>query len=216
MLAPFKELLEFDISKYVSKKPIFKYDKIQNKFVESGAYLDYISWVDCLILLYENGAEHVEYGNMRNAEGHSLFTYGGGLPEVRVFVEIDGKRYEATYPLIDGSKDIGMDKATQSDVHNASQRAFVKCVAINTGLGLKLWQKEEQQQKEPREMDKSAHSIIVCIERVKELLANVIQEYPDERQFYSDLNLTKKQVEVIFNQSKGLQVLEDRLRRFNV
>jgi len=65
------------------------------------------------------------------------------LPFLRVFVEIDGDRRTLDYPLIDGSKDISMEKAVQSDLHNATQRAFVKCVAINWGLGLSLWQKED-------------------------------------------------------------------------
>lgn len=143
-LKSFNELYNLDISGRISKKPIFKYDKNLQKSVDTGNRLDYLSWPTCLLLLYENGAERVRYGNCLNQEGHSLFlACGGNLPEVRVWVDVDGDRQELTYPVIDGTKDISMEKIVQSDVHNATQRAFVKCVAVNWGLGLSLWQKEE-------------------------------------------------------------------------
>ena len=144
MLKRFLELYQLDLSNYISKKPVFKYDRAQQKTVDTGERLDYLSWPDVLLLLYQNGAERVRYGNCTNRDGHSLFLSGGGLPEVRVWVEVDGDRQELTYPIIDGTKDISMEKIVQSDVHNATQRGFVKCVAVNWGLGLSLWQKEEK------------------------------------------------------------------------
>ena len=155
----FKELYALDLGNRVSKKPVFKYDKAQGKTVKTGQELDYISWPDCLVLLYENGAEKVQYGNITNAEGHSLFLSNGALPEVRVFVEIDGERRELSYPVIDGTKDISMEKIVQSDVHNATQRAFVKCVAVYWGLGLSLWQKEETAKPSRPVDDLSIHNI---------------------------------------------------------
>lgn len=62
----------------------------------------------------------------------------GRAPFVRVYVEVDGDRRELDYPVIDGARDISMDKLVQSDIHNATQRGFVKCVAINWGLGLSV------------------------------------------------------------------------------
>ena len=143
MIKSFGELYEADLSKYIEKKPTFVWDKKQSKLVESDKKLDYISWVNAVLLLHQHGAIEVKYGNYYSADGHSLFLVNGGLPEIHIWVEIDGDRRDITYPIIDGSKDITMDKITQSDIHNATQRAMVKCVAINWGLGLKLWQKEE-------------------------------------------------------------------------
>ena len=208
MLKPFAELLKADVSKYISKKPTFK--KVGDKFVPTGVELDYISWVDCLILLYENGAENVHYGNILNDKGHSLFLNEGRFPEVRVFVEIDGNRFEMTYPLIDGRKHLDIAKATQSDIHNASQRAFVKCVAVNTGLGLPLWQKEEKMQ--PKTIDESIHNLGIIIGRVRKLYAKAVQSVGEESMLLKNLNVNKKQIENIFSYSQQLSKLETALK----
>ena len=170
MLKPFNELYEADLAGFIEKKPTFKYDKAKAKFVETDKKLDYISLVNAVLLLHRHGAESVKYGNHYSDGGHSLFLVNGGLPEVHVWVDVDGDRREITYPLIDGSSDISMEKITQSDIHNASQRAMVKCVAINWGLGLKLWQKEEnaneQNRKDKKEAeDLSSHNVLKIGER---------------------------------------------------
>ena len=169
MIKKFNELYEADLSGFIEKKPTFKYDKGKGKFVETDKKLDYISWVNAVLLLHQHGAETVKYGNYYSADGHSLFLVDSGLPEVHVWVEIDGDRREITYPLIDGSNDIKMDKITQSDIHNASQRAMVKCVAINWGLGLKLWRKEEDENETNRKAQKEAEDLSVHnIMKIKE------------------------------------------------
>lgn len=66
---------------------------------------------------------------------------------------MDGDHRELDYPVIDGARDISMDKLVQSDIHNATQRGFVKCVAINWGLGLSLWQKEENEEGKRRKTE---------------------------------------------------------------
>lgn len=142
-IKPFNELVKIDLSSKASKKPIKK--KMGDGTYKEVGQLDYLSWADCLAALYEHGAERVIYGNVHNQDDHPLFLMKGTYPFVRVSVEIDGDRRELDYPIIDGSKDIKMDFLAQSDVHNATQRAFVKCVAINWGLGLSLWMKEEKE-----------------------------------------------------------------------
>ena len=131
MIKSFVELSGMDLSSHVSKKPVFKKDKSSGQYKNVGE-LDYLNWADCLDLLHENGAERVTFGNVRSQhDDHPVFLLNGGIPFVRVFVEIDGDRRELDYPVIDGSNNVSMDKLTQGDVHNASQRAFVKAVAIN-------------------------------------------------------------------------------------
>ena len=142
MIKSFNEMMALNLSGHISKKPSFKRDKRTGELVKVGE-LEYLNWADCLALLHENGAEKVLFGNERTDAGELLFMNNNVLPFLRVFVEIDGDRRTLDYPLIDGSKDISMEKAVQSDLHNATQRAFVKCVAINWGLGLSLWQKED-------------------------------------------------------------------------
>lgn len=145
----FNTLYGLDLTPYISKKPVFKYDRNQGRSVQTGQKLDYLNWADVVVLLHESGAESVRFGNSYAPGGHSVFLACENLPEVHVWVEIDGDRREITYPVIEGTRDVTMEKIAQSDIHNASQRAMVKCVAVNWGLGLKLWQKEELLPKEP-------------------------------------------------------------------
>lgn len=208
----FAELYRLDLGNRVSKKPVFKYDKAQGKSVKTGQELDYISWPDCLVLLYENGAEKVQYGNVINANGHSLFLSNGALPEVRVFVEIDGDRRELTYPVIDGTKDIPMDKIVQSDVHNATQRAFVKCVAVNWGLGLSLWQKEEKAKPAQPVDDLSIHNIFAIKQRIEQLLTVKLQNGLDMPDLLQVLGLSKKRFDNLMLAFNDIAVLERKLR----
>lgn len=207
----FNELYKLDLKPWISKKPVFKYDQAQRKTVKTNQELDYISWPDCLVLLHENGAGKVLYGNITNAEGHSLFLSCGALPEVRVFVEIDGDRRELTYPVIDGTKDISMDKIVQSDVHNATQRAFVKCVAVNWGLGLSLWQKEEKAKPERPAEDLSIHNIYAIKTRVEQLLTVKMQNGMDLPGILSLLGISKKRFDLIMNAFNDIAVLERKL-----
>ena len=127
MLKNFIELSQVDVK--ITKKPTFKYNKAKQEYEEvKGKEIDTLSWVDCLKALYENG------GLLFKDENNAL--------HIKIFVDIDGKRNEILYPLIDGSKDISLAKVTQSDIYNAKQRAFVKCVAVNWGLGINIWTKD--------------------------------------------------------------------------
>lgn len=142
MLKPFKELYKADIKSEVKKKPTFSKaadGKLQRN--PESKWLDYLEWATILTLLYENGAESVTFGCLKNSQGYPAFYYDGKNPFVSIWVNIDEKHYEIDYPVIDGNK--VEDAPNQMTLHKAQQRAFVKCVAINTGLGLKLWQKEE-------------------------------------------------------------------------
>lgn len=142
MIKKFNELIDVDVP--ITKKPTFKKDKATQTFVKvEGKDIDTLSWVDCLTCLYENGAEKVVFENVPNEKGELLYKDENDAISIKVYVEIDGDRREIVYPVIDGNKDVALDKLTQSDIYNAKQRAFVKCVAVNWGLGLKLWKKED-------------------------------------------------------------------------
>lgn len=135
----FTELSKVEVP--ITKKPIFKWDKAKQKTVKDGE-LDTLSWVDCLSALYENGAERVVFENVPTEDGTLLYKDENGAITIKVFVDIDGDRREIFYPVIDGTKDVEIEKLTQSDIYNAKQRGFVKCVAVNWGLGINLWKKE--------------------------------------------------------------------------
>lgn len=141
MIKKFNELSQVEVK--ITKKPTFKWNKYTKEYEkQEGKDIDTLSWVDCLKALYENGAERVEFEHVPNKDGGVLYFDQNNCIHIKVYVDIDGDRKEILYPVIDGSKDIVLDKITQSDIYNAKQRAFVKCVAVNWGLGINLWAKE--------------------------------------------------------------------------
>ncbi len=140
MIKSFKELSVVEVP--ITKKPTFVHNKAKQKFEQNGT-VDTLSWADCLTCLYDNGAERVVFENVLNENGGLLFKDENNAISIKVFVEIDGDRREIFYPVMDGMKDVSLEKLSQSDIYNAKQRAFVKCVAVNWGLGIYLWKKDE-------------------------------------------------------------------------
>ena len=152
MIKSFNDLYGIDVP--ITKKPTFKFNKAK-QCLEKDGEVDTLSWVDCLVCLYENGAEKVVFEHIPGANNEIVMKDENNALSIAVFVEIDGDRREIIYPLIDGTKDVAVEKLTQSDIYNAKQRAFVKCVAVNWGLGLKLWQKDNNPDKVEKEEEKS-------------------------------------------------------------
>ncbi len=131
-LKPFNEMMEIDLSQYTQKKPTFF--KKDGKLVKTSQdkWLDYIEWGMVLALLYKNGAKSVAFGSVMDDQKPNT---------LNINLEIDGSHYKTQYPLINGNAIIS--DPNQLDIHKSELRGFVKCVAIHTGLGLKLWLKEE-------------------------------------------------------------------------
>lgn len=208
----FAELMDLDLKEHISKKPILK--KEGGDWKKIGE-LDYLSWPDCLWLLHKNGAEKVVYGNVRSGADHPLFLIDGRAPFVRVYVEVDGDRRELDYPVIDGSRDISMDKLVQSDIHNATQRGFVKCVAINWGLGLSLWQKEEKEEGKRRKPsdDLEFHNIMAIKERVNRFITSKLQGGMSMEDVLSGLQLSQAQFSTVMKYFDGIATFEQRLSR---
>jgi len=208
----FAELMELNLKEHISKKPILK--KEGGEWKKIGE-LDYLSWPDCLWLLHQNGAEKVIYGNVRSGADHPLFLIDGRAPFVRVYVEVDGDRRELDYPVIDGARDISMDKLVQSDIHNATQRGFVKCVAINWGLGLSLWQKEENEEGKRRKPsdDLEFHNIMAIKERVNRFITSKLQGGMSMEDVLSGLQLSQAQFSTVMKYFDGIATFEQRLSR---
>lgn len=214
MVKPFGEMLRLDLDTYVSKKPVFKKNKASGQYDKVGE-LDYLNWADCLMLLHENGAESVRFGNVKSAGDHPVFLLNGGVPFVRVFVEVDGDRRELDYPVIDGSANVTVEKMTQGDVHNATQRGFVKCVAINWGLGLSLWQKEERDEAQRRRPEDNLeyHNIMAIKTRVERYITGKLQGGMSMEDILSILQLSQAQYRNIMKYFDGIAAFEQRLAR---
>lgn len=123
-------------------------------FCEKRDGLDYLNWAKCIDLLHQNGAEKVYFEPIPDpTTGNSLrmsnieFTDSKGNKnrcyETRIRVVIDDNAYEMQTPVMNGSNPVKDNSMSQQRVWNSMCRAFVKCVAIHTGLGFDLWLKEE-------------------------------------------------------------------------
>lgn len=105
-----------------------KFEELYNLDISSKVKkndgLDYFNWLDCILTLRELGMTPV-YGVSDIKELNS------GQIIVTVWVIINDEKYTITYT-----------DARSRDFEFIKQRAFVKCVAIHWGLGLKLWERE--------------------------------------------------------------------------
>lgn len=148
------ELYKFDITNYVKKR--------------DGA--DYLPWAECMKLLHtEGGYTKVMFTTLANpTDGSSVwrsekvFTDKNGKSnsayEVRIQVtlgdETGEQTYDYNYPIISGMTPVRDDLMTQTRVASASARAFVKCVAIVTGLGFGLWVATDDEAEPEKDLSK--------------------------------------------------------------
>ena len=202
MLKNWNEMRKFDISAYV---------KNRNK-------ADYLPWADCLKLLYDNGAEEVRFEALVDANGSSLFmseeTFSAKdkgsnrCYEVRVRVTIDGKSYEMSYPVLNGIvavRDASMD---QNAVHKSQMRAFVKCVAINTGLGFDLWRDDSDIEEAD---DLSKHNLFAVKERLQQAYTRAIKKGLSTGDIAKAVNKSEDEVRLLFTYFDALNRFEQEL-----
>lgn len=197
------EMRQLDISKYVKKR--------------DGA--DYLPWAECLKLLYENGAEEVRFEACVNDSGSSLFMCEPTFTdknkstnrcyEVRVVVTIDGKGYYMSYPVMNGISPVKDLTMNQNAVHKAQMRAFVKCVAINTGLGFDLWRDDADIENDVDDLSK--HNIWAIKERTQIAYTNAVKKGLSTKEIASALNKSEDEVRVMFTYFDQLNRLEQAL-----
>lgn len=203
MLKSWNEMRALDISKYVKKR--------------DGA--DYLPWASCLKLLYENGAENVRIIPVSNEKGSSLFmsdqtfTDKNGVTnrcyEVRVLVYIDDKEYTISYPVMNGIAPVRDNLMNQNSVHKAQMRAFVKCVAINTGLGFDLWLDDADIEDDKDDLSK--HSLFAIKERMQIAYTKAIKKGMSTRDIAAKLEMTEDEVRVVFTYFDQLNRFEQKL-----
>lgn len=184
----------------------------------------YLNWAKCNDLLHEHGAEKVYFEPCVNANGSSLFmsdqvfTDSKGNTnrcyEVRVKIVIDDLEFEAQYPLMNGSNPVKDNSLTQQRLWNAQTRAFVKGVAMRTGLGFGLWVTgDEAEDKEPED-DLSKHSIFAIKERCEILYTNLLKKGMSENEIAKALGKEDPEdVKIMFKYFGSLHRFEERLRK---
>lgn len=133
-MKPFLELYKYDFGKEVRKKPTFFKDK-DGKLVKTSEdkWLNYVEWATVLVTLYKVAeVKEVSFSSQPSQTKKNT---------LEITVELDDLSCKIDYPIIDGNSVIS--EPNQLQISKAELRGFVKCVAIHTGLGLSLWQKEE-------------------------------------------------------------------------
>lgn len=203
MLKSWNEMRSLDISKYVKQR-----DKA-----------DYLPWASCLKLLYENGAEKVTIRTMTDANGSSLFMsdqtftdMNGGTNrcyEVRVEVIIDGNTYSFSYPVMNGINAVRDNLMNQNAVHKAQMRAFVKCVAINTGLGFDLWLDDADIENDTEDLTK--HSLFAIKERMQIAYTRAFKNGMTTKEIAERVGMTEDEVKIIFTYFDQLNRFEQKL-----
>lgn len=184
----------------------------------------YLNWAKCKELLHENGAEKVYWEPCVNANGSSLFMSDqvfydkndnpNRCYEVRVKIVIDDLEFEVQYPLMNGSNPVKDNSLTQQRLYNAQTRAFVKGVAIRTGLGFGLWldSEDEADEKMPTD-DLSGHSIFAVRERCEILYTNLLKKGMSEMDIAKAMGKDDpSEVKIMFNYFASLDRFEKKLQ----
>ena len=203
MLKSWNEMRGLDISKYVKQR-----DKA-----------DYLPWASCLKLLYDNGAEKVTIRTLTDDNGSSLFMSdqvftdkNGGTNrcyEVRVEVIIDGNAYTFSYPVMNGINAVRDNLMNQNAVHKAQMRAFVKCVAINTGLGFDLWMDDADIESDADDLSK--HNLWAIKERMQQSYTRAIKKGMSTGDIAKAVNKTEDEVRLLFTYFDQLNRFEQEL-----
>ena len=204
MLKSFSELRRVDVAPYIKKR--------------DGA--DYISWATVVDLLHEHGAEKVYFENLYNEDGSSLFLSEQTFTdkkgdtnrcyEVRIKVTVDDDTFTYSYPVLNGINAVRDSLMNQNAVHKATQRAFVKAVAIRYGLGFNVWAKDEI---EDDTDDIYKHSIKAIEERTQILYTRLIRKGMSTNDIAQALNKTPDEVKTIFTFFAQLDRFEQDLTR---
>ena len=163
MLKPYDEMRKIKVDKYCKERDGIKY----------------LNWAKCIDLLHQNGAEKVYFEPLTDANGSSLFcsehafTDKGGTInrcyEIAIKVVVDENEWIFRGPVMNGPNPVKDNSMSQQRVWNAQTRAFVKCIAIHTGLGFDLWLDEECKETEDMD-DLSKHSLKKIKQRFQELI----------------------------------------------
>ena len=164
-LKSYSDLKNIDLSKYIKQR--------------DGA--DYINWATIVDLLHEHGANTVYFEPVVNpVTGSSLymteqtFTDSKGnsnrVYETAVKIVIDDLEFIQRGPVSNGANPVKDNSMSQQRLWNCQCRLFVKGVAIRTGLGFSLWQKEEIGNEISDVYDDlNKHDLFKIKERVQEL-----------------------------------------------
>lgn len=218
MLKNWNELRAIDVSTYTKTRKT-KDDK--GREVE----IAYLPWARCIDLLHEHGAESVGFKPLMTDDGSYLFCSRevqtvpkaqNAAPRttacyfVRVEISIDGDKWEYDYPLLNGANVVYDDTLNQRAINTAHARAFVKGVAIKTGLGWSLWTGEEEP--EEAEEDLYSHKLFAIQKRLEERISALMARGMTVDEIAKAIGWTRKQLDTVMTvYFRGISALETEL-----
>lgn len=216
MLKPYNELRKIDITQFCERREA---RDDQGKKIE----VPYLNWAKCIDLLHEHGAETVYYEPLVNEKNGSTlfmvdepFTDSKGNRnrcfEVRVKIVIDDLEFIQNYPLMNGVYVVREDTINQLRVSNAHARAFVKGVAIRTGLGFDLWIKGDETSNTSTEDDLSSHDLMKCKQRLSELISVKMAGGISIEEMAQACGMEFLEFQAIFTWFDKLQKIENKVR----
>lgn len=215
MLKKFDELYKIDVMPYCKTK---KGKDDNGKVID----IPYLNWGKCAELLRDNGAERVYYIPLKNEEGSFLFSSKEvknkdgrttGCYFVSVEIHIDDLVFTQDLPLMNGSLVVYDDTLNQLRISNAHARAFVKGVAIHTGLGFSLWVNDNEDEKTESE-DLSIHNIFKIKQRIEQTITDKLKRGMTKGEIADKCGLKEKDLDLILTKYVGgIAYLEDALRK---
>lgn len=211
MLKPYSELVKIDVLPFCDKREA-KDDR--GKKVQ----VPYLNWATCKNLLHENGAESVYFVPLKAPNGSYLFMSAEvenkdgrrtGCWFVSVEIHIDDRTFTMDMPLMNGSLVVYEDTLNQLRIANAHARAFVKGVAIHTGLGFSLWCTDKDTEPDPDDL--SGHSIIAIKRRIETELTAKMQRGMDMDDILSAIGINRRQFDNTMKAIDNIQWLESQI-----
>lgn len=211
MLKPYSELVKIDVLPYCDKREA-KDDRGHK------VQVPYLNWATCKNLLHENGAESVYFVPLKAPNGSYLFMSAEvenkdgrrtGCWFVSVEIHIDDRTFTMDMPLMNGSLVVYEDTLNQLRISNAHARAFVKGVAIHTGLGFSLWCTDKDTEQDPDDL--SGHSIVAIKRRIETELTAKMQRGMDVDDILSAIGINRRQFDNTMKAIDNIQWLESQI-----
>ena len=199
----FLEMMKIDISEYIATR--------------DG--IDYLPWANCKVLLHQNGAEKVFFEPLADpVTNSSVFMTdkefkdkNGNINrcyEVAVKITIDDDVFVMRTPIMNGANPVKDNSLSQQRVWASQCRAFVKGVAMRTGLGFSLWTKDIEA--EPTE-DLGKHNIYKIKERLQEEYSELMYKGLSLDQIAEKLGMTVDEVKLYFTYFDLIDRFEQKL-----
>jgi hypothetical protein len=212
VLKPYNELVKVDVKEHCDTR---KAKDDNGKSVD----IPYLNWAKCKNLLHEHGAETVYFTPISNADGGFVFCSKEvqnkdgrkcGCYFVAVEIVIDDKQFRMDMPLLNGSLVVYEDTLNQLRISNCHARAFVKGVAIHTGLGFSLWSNDNDTDTAPDDL--SIHNIQAIKTRIEQLMTAKLSNGLEYEDMLKGLGISKKNLEATLKACDNVAWLENKLK----